>query len=343
MKGTRLQRANVVVLYNVSERLVRGEARDLIAEQGVIACAHEIAQALEAAGYRVMLLPLHHDVELALADYAPSEWVVFNLAEGLEGRMFEEARIAWALEAMGYTATGAQGNALALTTHKTRCKALLAKHGIPTPTWWSFPPGDQVGKKTAAEMHFPVIVKPVAEDASFGLDYNAVVNSLEELRRRVAYIWKCYRQTALVETFIDGREFNVAVWGMPPEVLPLAEIDFSAFESPAQRIVSYSAKWEADTFEYHHTPVTCPARVDAKVEARVRQMALDTWQLIGYAGYGRVDMRVSGDDIPYVIDVNCNPDISSDAGFYRAAKAAGYSYVDMVEHILGAALRAQVV
>ena len=340
MSRARLETHHVVVLFNASERLIRGDERDMLAEQGVVACAHEVAGALESAGHRAELLPLRGDVELALSAYSPSEWIVFNLAEGLDGRMFEEARIAWTLEAMGYTITGARGQALALTTHKARCKALLAGHGAPTPRWWSLRPGEQIGPALSQTITFPAIVKPVAEDASIGLDDAAVVNSIAELRERADYVWGRYRQTALVEAFVDGREFNVAIWGTPPDVLPLAEIDFSAFESPARRIVSYSAKWETDTFEYGHTPAICPAIVDAPLAGRIRQVARDAWNVVGGAGYGRVDMRVSEDGTPYVIEVNCNPDISSDAGFYRAAKAAGYSYADMAEHILEAALRA---
>jgi len=341
MNFARRETHRVVVLFNASEQLIRGDARDMLAEQGVVACAHEIAQALTTAGHTVELLPLRGDVELALTDYLPSEWIVFNLAEGLDGRMFEEARIAWTLEAMGYTITGARGQHLALTTHKARCKALLAGQGVPTPTWWNLHPGEEIGPAMSPAVVFPAIVKPVAEDASIGLDNAAVVNSLEELRQRAAYIWQRYRQSALVETFVDGREFNVAIWGTPAEVLPLAEIDFSALEESTPLIVSYSAKWETDTFEYAHTPAICPAQVEDSLAERIRQVALDAWKLVGGVGYGRVDLRVSQEGAPYVIEVNCNPDISADAGFYRAAKAAGYSYAAMAEHILEEALRAK--
>jgi len=92
----------VVVLYSASDKLLKGESRDLLAEQGVIACAQAIADALRKADYQVAQVPIHSDVELALAPYSPTRWAVFNLGEGLEGRLFEEARIAWALEAMGY-------------------------------------------------------------------------------------------------------------------------------------------------------------------------------------------------------------------------------------------------
>ena len=174
----------------------------------------------------------------------------------------------------------------------------------------------------------------MAEDASQGIGPEAVVHDLGGLRARVGYILERYRQAALAEQFIAGREFNVSLWGDPPEVLPLAEIDFSAFSDPEERIVSFAAKWEEESFEYRNTPVLCPAPVDAGLGARIAAVARRAWQAIGCRGYARVDMRVDGAGTPYVIEVNCNPDISPDAGFFRAVRTAGYTYQDMALRIL---------
>jgi len=323
----------VVVLYNDSTRLAKGEARDMLAERGVVACAQAIAEALAGAGRRVERLPLRGDVEEAMDPYPPADWIVFNLAEGLDGRFFEESRIAWTLEAMGYRFTGATGDALTLSTHKGRAKVRLQEAGVPTPAWQLLrrPPGDTDG------WIFPLIVKPVAEDASQGIGPEAVVQDLAGLRARVGYVLQRYRQAALVEQFVAGREFNVSLWGDPPEVLPLAEIDFAAFSDPYDRIVSFAAKWEEDSFEYVHTPVLCPAPVDEALGARLADVARRAWKAIGCRGYARVDMRVDTAGTPYVIEVNCNPDISPDAGFFRAVRTAGYSYRDMAVRILSLA------
>ncbi|MFL7795242.1 MAG: D-alanine--D-alanine ligase [Anaerolineae bacterium] len=305
----------------------------MLAERGVVACAQAIAESLQEMGHRVALVPLHGDVELALAPYSPTRWVIFNLGEGLDGRLFEEARIAWALEAMGYHFTGAGGDALARSTHKAQAKGLLVEGKVDTPPWWLFRHPDEASN-LAGKLPFPLIVKPVAEDASIGLDSDAVVHTVAALRERVAYVVECYHQVALAEVFVVGREFNVALWGDPPQVLPLAEIDFGAFDDPYTCIVSFAAKWEEASFEYHHTPALCPAVVDGESEQRIINAARCAWRALGCRGYARVDMRLGTDGIPYVVEVNCNPDLSPEAGFYNIARVAGYSYAGMAAHIL---------
>ncbi len=326
--------AGVIIAYNESLPLLKGEPQDALAEEGVIACARSVADALSGR-VAVRLVPIHSDVELALAPFSPREWVVFNLGEGLEGRLFEEARIAWAVEAMGFRFTGSPGDAIARSINKALTKQRMASAGIPTPPWELL--NDPVEATT--RIGFPVIVKPVAEDASLGVGPEAVVHDLPALRRRVQYIREYYRQAALIERFITGRELNISVWGNPPEVLPLAEIDFSAFPDPYERIVSFAAKWQRDSFAYSHTPVVCPAALDAATAARVRELALAMWTEFGCRGYARLDMRLDEQGAPYVIELNCNPDLSPEAGFYRATQAAGHTYVSMVERILNLATR----
>jgi len=320
----------VVVLYNESDGVAQGEEQDLIAVQGVVACARAVAEALAAAGRRVALAPMRADVESALSPFSPAEWIVFNLGEGVNSRLFDEARTAWAIEAMGYRFTGNRGEALARSTNKAEAKACLARAGVPTPPWHLYRHPAEVAQDGLA---FPLFVKPVAEDASQGIGPDAVVRDRTALQARVAYIVEKYRQAALAERFIAGREFNISLWGDPPEVLPLAEIDF-AFDDPLKRIVTFAAKWDADSPEYRNTPVRCPAEVDPALAERIRSVAKRAWEAIGCRGYARVDMRVDESGTPYVVEVNCNPDISPDAGFFRAARAAGYTYQEMALRIL---------
>ncbi|MEM4724937.1 MAG: ATP-grasp domain-containing protein, partial [Candidatus Hadarchaeum sp.] len=246
----------------------------------------------------------------------------------------EEARAAFTLQELGYRFTGADGYTLALALNKAEAKAALQRSGVLTPPWRVFAHPDEVCANNLGSLTFPVIVKPVAEDSSLGIDANAVVSDLPSLRARVAYLIERYCQHVLVESFIDGREFNISIWDSPPQVLPLAEVDLSALGSPEKRIVSFAAKWEEASFEYTHTPVICPAVVSEELAECIRDTALRAWEAVGgQRGYGRVDMRVREKEV-YVLEVNPNPSLAPDAGFARAALAAGFDYAHMILKIL---------
>jgi hypothetical protein len=208
----------VIVLYNDSLHLIKGEPDDMLAEQGVIACAAAIAGALSSY-VSVVQVPIHGDVEIALAPYPPNHWTVFNLGEGVEGRLFEIARIAWALEALGYRFTGSDGDAIAHTTHKAYTKKRLLQAGIATPRWWTLRDPEEV----AGKYPFPLIVKPVAEDAAWdraeAVVHNLIPCATGCLRRRSlppgALVESCY-----------GRS-STSPFGAIARGLPLYEIDFS--------------------------------------------------------------------------------------------------------------------
>ena len=188
-------------------------------------------------------------------------------------------------------------------------------------------------------MSFPLIVKPANEDASVGIDDSSVVYSLPDLRKRVRFIHTEYDQPALAEEYIDGRELNVAILGnRPPLALPISEIDFSGLTDGMHKIVSYEAKWMHGTVAYEGTNGVCPAILPAQLEARLKETAVRAYTLIGCRDYARVDFRLTKDGVPYVLEVNPNPDISDDAGFARSARAQGYSFAEIVGKIVESAL-----
>ena len=337
--GHNLPNKSVVVLYNETKELIKGEPQDLIADNGVVLCAKAVVRALQAQGVNAVGVPFEDHVESALAPYSPDKYVVFNLGEGIAGKIFEEARIAWTLEVMGYTFTGNGGDAIAKSTNKALTKSLLKKAGLNTPDWFVFSSAEEVLKTPVKDLRFPLIVKPMAEDGSIGLTNSAVVHTVEELMERVAYVAERYHQLALAESFIDGRELNVALLGNPPQIMPIAEIDFSAIPNPFEKIVSFDAKWAEDSFEYHHTPTVCPARISSSLASRVQKMVAKAWHVIGCSGYARVDLRLDANNVPYIVEVNCNPDISPDAGFQTAARTAGYTYEKLIYKILENAWR----
>jgi D-alanine-D-alanine ligase len=224
---------------------------------------------------------------------------------------------------------------LSLALRKDRVKQRLEAAGIPTPPGRVLTRADE-----PCDLPFPLIAKPVREDGSVGIWPTSVVHDRDALVRAVDAVVTTFRQPCLVEQYIDGREFNVALLGHPTaRVLPLSEIEFTGFPESAPKIVSYDAKWKAGSVDdLGTTPVLHPSLAPA-LAARVRRVAGDAFRAVGVRDYGRVDVRLSASGIPYVVDVNPNCDIAPTAGMVRAAAAVGIDYTSLAALLVRYALR----
>ncbi|HTX98705.1 MAG TPA: ATP-grasp domain-containing protein [Bacteroidota bacterium] len=326
--GTLAKRASSVKKEKMSMR----EMIDL-SEVGVVEEMDDIKDALNSIGYKTTTFNVDGDV-YRLIDYLKNEPpdVIFNLVECVENQAIQEMHVAGLYELMKIAYTGAGPLALGLALHKPRVKELLTYHGIRTPGFRVFRAGDKI---TAPDLPFPMIVKPSSEDASVGIEDSSVVESPAELRRRVQYVIEEYDQPALVEEFIDGRELNVAILGSRrPLVLPISEIDFSGLKENMRKIVTYEAKWMHGTIAYDGTKGVCPAQLPSRLEAEMKAIALRCFHIVGCRDYARVDFRLSKAGVPYVLEVNPNPDISDDAGFARSARTYGFTYPEAIGKIV---------
>jgi len=196
---------------------------------------------------------------------------------------------------------------------------------------------------------FPLIVKPSREDASIGIENKSVVYDNAELKQRIEYVLDEHKQPALIEEYIDGREINVSVVGNPVNsaddliVFPISEIDFTELPADYPKIVSYNSKWMYKTVEFAGTKAVCPAKdISHELEETIKNTARRVYSIIGASDYARVDFRVK-DNVPYVLELNPNPDIASDVdedtGFTRSGKAYGWTYEQLIQNIIGFASR----
>jgi len=257
------------------------------------------------------------------------EGIAFNLVEGLNNNGSLVYFIPALLESLNYPVTGNPSDALFLTTQKPLAKKRMQSMGIPTPRWWAadnpfVPDPDQL-----------YMVKPSQEDASVGIqDENVFYGSNLDILKTFYNRWGYH---FFIEEFISGREFNISMLGGPkgPEVLPPAEILFQNFPAGKPTIVGYSAKWDETTFEYQNTVRTFQfPESDRLLLEKLNNICLKCWSAFNLRGYARVDFRIDSDNQPYVLEVNANPCISPDSGFYQAALRSGYSFTEVVQRII---------
>ncbi|HPC87021.1 MAG TPA: hypothetical protein P5208_11575 [Smithellaceae bacterium] len=319
----------VVLLYNIEPDWTRAEKEE--------AAGHstKLGLALLEAGFPTIFVPLADgDLESRLGCFDPDGYIVFNWCESLPGISHSEWMVAGRLEAMGFTFTGAGSETLALAQDKARVKALLDAACIPTPAWRVFQPGEAVRWE-----RFPAIVKPVHEHCSAGISRDSVALDEGELARRVPFLLDAYRQPALVEDFIDGREFHVSVWGNEElTVLPAAEMDFAFFKDVKDRLCGHEAKFIPGSDAYEKIETRLPAPLGPEEQTALEIVCRAAYRAIGCRDYARMDIRLQ-DGVFYVLDVNPNADISHDASMACAAEAAGIDYGRMGAAIVRMAAR----
>jgi D-alanine-D-alanine ligase len=327
----------VCVLYNVDfEDSTPDGDPGYAARADVVAVARGIASVLSDGAHETHLVPVDGDLSslrTRIAELEPD--CAFNLCESLCGDTRLESAIPLVLDLLGVPYTGSPPEALSSALYKDRVKRLLEAAGVPTPAARVMrSPTDP------CDLPFPLIVKPVREDGSAGISVQSVVHTEAQMRGAVASVLQAFRQPCLVEQYIEGREFNVALFGYPTaRILPLSEIDFTNLPSDMPRIVSYDAKWtEGSPDDMGTQPVLHPQLPNA-VAARVRRAALEAFRAVGVRDYGRVDIRLSNTGVPYVVDVNPNCDLSSYAGMARAAAAVGIDYGALVRLLVRYAVR----
>ena len=315
--------------------------------------------------------------------------VVFNLVEAPPGLPGVHPATAAALELLGLPFSGSSAACLWLSTDKLATRAVLAAEGLPVPAGGRLdrlgdPRGhghDRHDRRQGRDGHHgrdghngrdgrdgrdgwpqgaevfervppPWILKPAYEDASLGLDGEAVCATREAALERAAELLRRFPgQPLLVERYLPGRELNVSLLAAPasavpgsdgdeqPTVLPVAEIEFVDYPPGMPRIVGYEAKWQPESFAYTHTVRRFPEDAEsAEVLEQARRLAIAAWRVCGLSGYGRVDLRLDEHGVPHVLEVNANPCLAADAGFMAAAEQAGLTAADVIARILTAAV-----
>ncbi len=320
----------VLLLYNIDPSWDSPARLDTLTE------TERLGDAMRGLGHPVTSVPLtDQDLQGALTNYDPDNFVVFNWCEELPGVPNSEASVANTLESLNFTYTGATPDVLALCQDKQRVKELLQAVNVPVPAGQLVTDPSELSTWT----RYPAIVKAAHEHCSLGLTSQSIVSTPAELAARVAWVIHHFHQPAMVEDFIDGREFHVALVGNTRiTMLPPAEMDFAEFKDFRDRLCTFDAKFKPDSEHYMKIRTLLPAPLSEPEMTALESVTKAAYRAVGCRDYARVDLRLR-DGVFYVLDVNANADISADASIACAAEQAGWSYGHMGNRLVRLAAR----
>jgi D-alanine-D-alanine ligase len=310
---------------------------DMYAEWDTMETVNAVKTAIEE---RYPVLPVEAN-ELAYQKLLENRPLfAFNMAEGLHG-VSREAQMPAILEMLRIPYLGSDPLTLSVCLDKARTKEILSYHRIPTAPFSVVSTMDEFED---VRVRFPAMVKPLHEGSSKGIYNSCVVRSTEELEREVRVILSTYNQPALVEEYLPGREFTVAILGNGNDLtaLPIVEMKFDALPAGVNPIYSYEAKWIWDTTESPLEIFECPARLDESVRAEIEEVCKKAYRVLHCKDWSRIDVRLNASGRPNIIEVNPLPGILPDprdnSCFPKAARAAGLSYNQLINRVLDIAM-----
>jgi D-alanine-D-alanine ligase len=310
---------------------LQGERREEDAEYDEPETIRAIERAIERKGLETIRIEADLDCFQRLREERPD--FVFNIAEGV-GRGARESQVPFMLEMLGIPYMGSDPLTLAIALDKARTKEILSYYGIPTPRFqvlWNVDDGID------SALDYPLFVKPLLEGSSIGITEKSLVNDGRQLREVSKELIERLKEPVIVEEFLEGREFTVAMLGNEPRVLPIIELDFSSLPEE-KRFDCFEVKWYLDDDK-----LVCPARIDEGLKRRIERTAIKTFRALRCRDLCRIDMRLDADGIPNVIEANPLPGLAPDpkenSRFPKACYTAGMSYDEIIWAVLDAAVR----
>jgi D-alanine-D-alanine ligase len=288
-------------------------------------------------------IEVYHDVNLIEANTDAFEKfmqskpdIVFNIAEGFNN-LSRESQIPAMLDMLNIPYTGSDALTLGICLDKARTKEILSYYKIPNA---NFILVDRYKPLSNHSIEFPSIVKPVSEGSSKGIFNSSIVRNYDELNAEIKRVVDEYNQPAIIEEFLPGKEFTVAIIGNEDntEILPIVEIKYENFPEEVEHLYSYEAKWILDTKDSVFDVFECPAAIEKDLENQIKDTALRAYNVLRCRDWGRIDIRLDKNGTPNVIEINplpgIMPDPNENSSFPKAARAAGINYNEMIQRVL---------
>lgn len=294
---------------------------------------------LKSLGFNVIPIEANERAYFKLFRLRSKIDLVFNVAEGIYGKD-RELQMPAILEMLQIPYTGSSPLTHAFSLNKAKAKEIFLANDIPTADFQMIDKQNFILKKT---LKFPLIVKPVAEGSSMGITNDSVVYDLSSLKKQVNKILSIFNEPALIEPYLEGREFSVAMLGNPPVILPIIESNHKILPKKYLPFDSYEVKWFFEE-EGHPDYLICPAKINKKLEIKLKNICYKVWESLNVLDWCRIDIRCDQNENPYVLEINSPagitpPEVTTTSYFPLAARAAGIDYKNLLNKIIQTALR----
>jgi len=294
----------------------------------------DVMAALGALGYTAEHLAIFDDLDLLrqkLENFAPD--ILFNLVEQFKNNPGFDQNIVSLLEMQGVPFTGCGATGLVLCKHKGISKKILGYHGIPVPNFVVIPRGQRIARLKRPK--FPILVKPVKEEASYGISQASYVQTDEQVRDRVGFIHEKHNSDAIAEEYVDGRELYVSLMGnVRLNVFPIRELIFREVPPNEPKIATYKAKWDEEYRKRWGLQNQFAEGLDPALVTQIVETCKRIYRLLTIEGYARIDLRLTADNKVYFIEANPNPHLAADEDFALSAEKAGLPYKRLIDAII---------
>jgi D-alanine-D-alanine ligase len=297
-----------------------------------------VVEALRQLGHTVEHLAIFDDLNLLrqkLESFHPD--VIFNLADQFKNNRAFDQNIVSFLEMQGIPFTGCGSTGLTLCKHKGISKKILSYHRIHVPNFVTIARGKRIARPP--RLKFPILVKPLKEEASIGISQASFVETDEQLKERVQFIHDKIDSDAIAEEYIEGREFYVSTIGnLRLTVFPIRELVFKEVPPDEPKIATYRAKWDEEYRKRWGLQNQFPESIEAPLVSSIEQICKRIYRLLTIDGYARIDFRVTADNKVFFIEANPNPILAQDEDFAQSALKAGVTYPQLIDRILRSAM-----
>lgn len=263
--------------------------------------------------------------------------VIFNLADQFKNNRAFDQHIVSFLAMRGVPFTGCGSTGLTLCKHKAISKKILSYHRIHTAAFTTIARGKRIARPK--HLRFPILVKPLKEEASLGISQASFVETDEQFKERVQFIHEKFDNDVIAEEYIEGRELYVSILGNHRlQVFPIRELVFKEVPPDEPKIATYKAKWDEEYRKRWGLQNQFAEGLDPAVVANIERVCKRIYHLLTIDGYARLDLRLTPKNEVYFIEANPNPILAADEDFAESATKAGLTYPQLIDRIIGLGL-----